>query len=230
MDQLGCKRYCCRRMIMTHVDLIEKLLKCVHSTKPWIYSSYFLRRFCLVALSNSRFTGTRQTAAARRRLLLPTSERFHHLDSSLLPLRSPTSLEDCRVCGHERYSIPPEDCIYGCCDYCLFLLCGVQCDLAGRWERQEKAHWFSFVGLPWRLQQIHAASEVGTVDWVYGDERACNAWIGKDGSQQTRSTICLPLYIVPMTAHDTAEGAMAPGTQSCGHIHPSDVGCRGKLH
>jgi len=27
MDDLGCKRYCCRRMIMTHVDLIEKLLK-----------------------------------------------------------------------------------------------------------------------------------------------------------------------------------------------------------
>jgi hypothetical protein len=29
MDRLGCKRYCCRRMIMTHVDLIEKLLKYV---------------------------------------------------------------------------------------------------------------------------------------------------------------------------------------------------------
>ena len=29
MDELGCKRYCCRRMIMTHVDLIEKLLKYV---------------------------------------------------------------------------------------------------------------------------------------------------------------------------------------------------------
>lgn len=29
MDQLGVKRYCCRRMIMTHVDLIEKLLKYV---------------------------------------------------------------------------------------------------------------------------------------------------------------------------------------------------------
>jgi DNA-directed RNA polymerase I, II, and III subunit RPABC5 len=27
MDSLGLKRYCCRRMIMTHVDLIEKLLK-----------------------------------------------------------------------------------------------------------------------------------------------------------------------------------------------------------
>lgn len=29
MDQLGCRRYCCRRMIMTHVDLIEKLLRYV---------------------------------------------------------------------------------------------------------------------------------------------------------------------------------------------------------
>lgn len=30
MDKLGCKRFCCRRMIMTHVDLIEKLLKLVY--------------------------------------------------------------------------------------------------------------------------------------------------------------------------------------------------------
>lgn len=29
MDQLGLRRYCCRRMVMTHVDLIEKLLKYV---------------------------------------------------------------------------------------------------------------------------------------------------------------------------------------------------------
>ncbi|CAI4218573.1 unnamed protein product [Parascedosporium putredinis] len=27
MDRLGLNRYCCRRMVMTHVDLIEKLLK-----------------------------------------------------------------------------------------------------------------------------------------------------------------------------------------------------------
>ena len=26
MDALGLTRYCCRRMIMTHVDLCEKLL------------------------------------------------------------------------------------------------------------------------------------------------------------------------------------------------------------
>ena len=26
LDQLGLKRYCCRRMLLTHVDLIEKLL------------------------------------------------------------------------------------------------------------------------------------------------------------------------------------------------------------
>lgn len=27
MDMLGLNRYCCRRMVLTHVDLIEKLLR-----------------------------------------------------------------------------------------------------------------------------------------------------------------------------------------------------------
>ncbi|EMC92689.1 hypothetical protein BAUCODRAFT_258454 [Baudoinia panamericana UAMH 10762] len=27
MDALGLNRYCCRRMVLTHVDLIEKLLR-----------------------------------------------------------------------------------------------------------------------------------------------------------------------------------------------------------
>ena len=27
MDEIGLQRYCCRRMIMTHVDLIEKILR-----------------------------------------------------------------------------------------------------------------------------------------------------------------------------------------------------------
>jgi DNA-directed RNA polymerase I, II, and III subunit RPABC5 len=26
LDKLGLKRYCCRRMLLTHVDLIEKIL------------------------------------------------------------------------------------------------------------------------------------------------------------------------------------------------------------
>jgi DNA-directed RNA polymerases I, II, and III subunit RPABC5 len=26
LDMLGLKRYCCRRMLLTHVDLVEKLL------------------------------------------------------------------------------------------------------------------------------------------------------------------------------------------------------------
>lgn len=29
LDEVGLQRYCCRRMILTHVDLIEKLLKYV---------------------------------------------------------------------------------------------------------------------------------------------------------------------------------------------------------
>lgn len=33
MDQLGCKRYCCRRMVMTHVDLIEKLLRYIEGMR-----------------------------------------------------------------------------------------------------------------------------------------------------------------------------------------------------
>lgn len=48
MDQLGCKRYCCRRMIMTHVDLIEKLLKYVTdlerpSSTPTLATAFLLR-------------------------------------------------------------------------------------------------------------------------------------------------------------------------------------------
>jgi len=27
LDELGLSRYCCRRMLLTHVDLIEKLLQ-----------------------------------------------------------------------------------------------------------------------------------------------------------------------------------------------------------
>lgn len=39
MDQVGAKRYCCRRMLMTHVDLIEKLLQYVC---PLCYSQAIL--------------------------------------------------------------------------------------------------------------------------------------------------------------------------------------------
>jgi hypothetical protein len=38
MDKLGLTRYCCRRMLMTHVDLIEKLLR---------YAPLYLLSLCL---------------------------------------------------------------------------------------------------------------------------------------------------------------------------------------
>ncbi|KAI9102706.1 DNA-directed RNA polymerase, subunit N/Rpb10 [Phlyctochytrium arcticum] len=33
LTQLGLKRYCCRRMVLTHVDLIEKLLHFGQNTR-----------------------------------------------------------------------------------------------------------------------------------------------------------------------------------------------------
>lgn len=78
MDQLGLKRYCCRRMIMTHVDLIEKLLKYVRDNprKPSPYEcAQVLRargsewRRCDQRPFTDRLcaTGTPPTAATRRR-------------------------------------------------------------------------------------------------------------------------------------------------------------------
>lgn len=56
MDQLGCKRYCCRRMIMTHVDLIEKLLK---------YVTAFGEPHSTPALGSNGLTGCRYTPDGR---------------------------------------------------------------------------------------------------------------------------------------------------------------------
>jgi len=30
LDMLQLKRYCCRRMLLTHIELIEKLMKQIH--------------------------------------------------------------------------------------------------------------------------------------------------------------------------------------------------------
>lgn len=40
MDKVGAKRYCCRRMLMTHVDLIEKLLQYVEQSLLTQYDDF----------------------------------------------------------------------------------------------------------------------------------------------------------------------------------------------
>ncbi|KAG9206854.1 DNA-directed RNA polymerase II subunit L [Epicoccum nigrum] len=54
LDELGLTRYCCRRMILTHVDLIEKLLKYVPSEEK------------SAAMERQRQTVHRQQAIASR--------------------------------------------------------------------------------------------------------------------------------------------------------------------
>lgn len=39
LDELGLRRYCCRRMVLTHVDLIQKLL--LYNSKRCICDSFF---------------------------------------------------------------------------------------------------------------------------------------------------------------------------------------------
>lgn len=64
MDELGLKRYCCRRMIMTHVDLIEKLLKYVAFSFPYWRPNEAWRRVCDWILTLD--TGTPLTVETRR--------------------------------------------------------------------------------------------------------------------------------------------------------------------
>ena len=46
MDQLQLQRYCCRRMVMTHVDLIEKFLRYVTLSFRYSFLS-FLSESCV---------------------------------------------------------------------------------------------------------------------------------------------------------------------------------------
>lgn len=40
LNKLGLKRYCCRRMLLTHVDLIERLVKYGYTPNPNGHGEY----------------------------------------------------------------------------------------------------------------------------------------------------------------------------------------------
>ena len=75
LDDLGLTRYCCRRMLLTHVDLIEKLLRYAETLE----SEALLPR----ALLTTR-TGTTPPSAKSSRLPTDRREsRFVHVCSSV---------------------------------------------------------------------------------------------------------------------------------------------------
>lgn len=100
LTELGLKRYCCRRMVLTHVDLIEKLLQ--YNRKPmWpitnakdkyanfkLFLSYGKEprsQFCFI--DNVFFLSACRTSLYVIILLLPTLpiRVYHHLHISQEP-------------------------------------------------------------------------------------------------------------------------------------------------
>ncbi|KAF8474195.1 8 kDa subunit-domain-containing protein [Kalaharituber pfeilii] len=84
MDKLGCKRYCCRRMIMTHVDLIEKFLR--YAPKLFLRSS----SSSLLTANNADTTPLSATASKPKSVLTHYSiTASHPVSTSYLSSTSP---------------------------------------------------------------------------------------------------------------------------------------------
>ena len=47
LDELGLRRYCCRRMVLTHVDLIQKLL--LYNSESTLRRIFFLLQIVIIS-------------------------------------------------------------------------------------------------------------------------------------------------------------------------------------
>jgi DNA-directed RNA polymerases I, II, and III subunit RPABC5 len=60
LDELGLRRYCCRRMVLTHVDLIQKLLlynsECFRSLNRFLFIVVVIQSNTISPMFSSRIT------------------------------------------------------------------------------------------------------------------------------------------------------------------------------
>lgn len=96
MDELGLKRYCCRRMILTHVDLIDQLLQYNSELEPARSTEALFLHGGAVSMSGACNPGgvRRQLPRAESK---PNVAAWSWLHPCLVPDTIPFCLGDCKL-------------------------------------------------------------------------------------------------------------------------------------